>query len=218
LIPKADRTWTRKRIFIIIGVAIIYGIWFNYLDSAARCPVAVEECRKDCNPEAIGGILGDNNFYQPWNIIGHCLPGLFILLLMPKKVELFLAGVLISSAVMDSPMWGVMRIAHNLPLWHMQGGINFVETCNIWDWTYYYYKPIGSYAVWEDSWLGPGLPNAAMIFWSVVLRVILAGVLISWQVQQEAEGKEFSLIKKILLSDYRRGKSIRKRDYSNSEK
>jgi len=31
--------------------------------------------------EDIGKILGGNSIYQPWNIIGHCIPGLFILLI-----------------------------------------------------------------------------------------------------------------------------------------
>jgi hypothetical protein len=188
---KERRTWTRKRIVVVIGVAIIYGVWFNYLDSAAYCDD--EGIYENCI--AVGETLGGSTYYQPWNIIGHCIPGLFLLLIMPKKVELFIAGILISSAVMDSPLWGVMRFAHvpPLPLWHMEGEINFVVTWSLWEWIVYYYNPIGSYAVWEDYWLAPGLPNAAMIFWSVAVRIILAAVLIIWQNRQEDDGKEFSL-------------------------
>jgi hypothetical protein len=200
------RTWTRTNIIIIIAIAVGYGIWFNYLDAAVYCsernPHPIPKfCKTETVP--IGKILGDNQLYQPWNIIGHCLPGLFILLLMPKRAELFLAAVLISSAIMDSPLWGVMRLAINLPLWHMVEKINFLETWNLGEWIVYYYNPIGGYPVWGDSWLGPGLPNAAMIFWSVALRFIFAGVLIVWQMRQEEQGKEFSLKKIILFSNYR---------------
>lgn len=203
--PSGSKTWTKKRISIIVGVAVGYGIWFNYLDAAAYCP---DSSKTNCI--AVGQILGDNRYYQPWNIIGHCIPGLFILLLMPKRFELFLAGVLISSAIMDSPLWGVMRLVHGLPLWHMVGNINFVPTSidlnGLFQWIVYYYNPIGLYPVWQDNWLGSGLPNAALIFWSVALRVIIASLLIVWQERQEAEGKEFSLKKIILLSNYRQRK------------
>jgi hypothetical protein len=199
---RAHKSWTGRRIAIVIGVAIVYGIWFNYLDSAAYCET--EGIYKDCI--AVGQTLGGNVYYQPWNIIGHCIPGLFLLLLMPKKAELFLAGVLISSAIMDSPLWGVMRLAHvpPLPLWHMQGDNPFAITWNLWEWTVYYYNPIGGYGVWQDYWLAPGLPNAAMIFWSVAVRLILAAMLILWQNRQEEAGKEFSLKEIILLSSLRR--------------
>jgi hypothetical protein len=199
-------TWTRTNIIIIIAIAVGYGIWFNYLDAAVYCSERnPDPSPKFCKTETIpiGKILGDNQFYQPWNIIGHCLPGLFILLLMPKRAELFLAAVLVSSAIMDSPLWGVMRLAINLPLWHMVGNINFVETWNLGDWIVYYYNPFGSYPVWGDSWLGNGLPNAAMIFWSVAIRVILAGILIVWQMRQEEQGREFSLREILLFSSYR---------------
>jgi hypothetical protein len=200
------KTWTKSNIAIIVAIAVGYGIWFNYLDAAVYCAERNPEpspkfCKTATVP--IGKILRDNQFYQPWNIIGHCLPGLFILLLMPKRVELFLAAVLISSAIMDSPLWGVMRLALNLPLWHIEDGKNFIETWDLWQWIVYYYNPLGTYPVWGDSWLGKGLPNAAIIFWSVALRVIFAGILIGWQIRQEEQGKEFSLKKIILLTRYR---------------
>lgn len=45
-----------------------------------------------------------------------------MLLFIPRRVELFIAGVLILSAVMGSPLWGVMKLnVHNLPLWHKEG-------------------------------------------------------------------------------------------------
>jgi hypothetical protein len=202
------KTWTKKNIGIIIIVAVGYGIWFNYLDAAVYCPERnpgtdpTPYCKAKTVP--IGRILGDNQVYQPWNIIGHCLPGLIILLLMPKRLELFLAAVLISSAIMDSPLWGVMRLAIDAPLWHKVGDNPFVETWDLGEWIAYYYNPVGDYPVWGDSWLGKGLPNAAMIFWSVLLRIVFAGILIIWQIRQEEKGKEFSLKKIVLLSNYRK--------------
>jgi hypothetical protein len=199
-------TWTKKRIVIIVSISIVYGIWFNYLDAAAYCPPNPDG---KCIP--VGKILGDNKYYQPWNIIGHAIPALLLLTLFPKKTELFLASILISSAVMDSPLWGVMRLAHGLPLWHIAEGVNFVPTTidlnGLWQWIVYYYNPIGAYPVWADNWPeGSGLPNAALIFWSVALRVVFAMALILWQKKQEAEGKEFSLNNIILLRKYRKKK------------
>lgn len=195
--PRASK-WTKKNIAIIVSISIGYGIWFNYLDAAAYCPNANETCI------AVGEILGDNALYQPWNIIGHCIPALLLLTIFPKKSELFIASILISSAIMDSPLWGVMRLAHDLPLWHIEYGQNFVPTSidwnGLWQWIVYYYNPIGLYPVWGDNWPeGSGLPNAALIFWSVALRVIFAVVFILWQKRQEEDGKEFSLKNIILL-------------------
>jgi hypothetical protein len=222
---RKTNTWTKKRIGIIIAIAVGYGIWFNYLDTAVYCvppekpvpPTTPERLVRHDKPDciAVGLVLGGNIKYQPWNIIGHCIPGLFLLLLMPKRLELFLAGVLISSAIMDSPLWGVMRLANGQHLWHMvpacykyfcQEGVNYVQTSidlkGLLDWTVYYYNPIGSYQVWQEAWFDH-LPNAALIFWSVALRIIFAIILIVWQMRQEEEGKEFSLKKIILLSNYR---------------
>jgi hypothetical protein len=203
--PSASK-WTRKNIAIIVSISIVYGIWFNYLDSAAYCP---PNSNGICI--AVGEILGDNTFYQPWNIIGHCIPALLLLTIFPKKSELFIASILISSAIMDSPLWGVMRLAHGLPLWHIEDGQNFVPTSidwnGVWQWIIYYYNPIGSYPVWGDNWPeGSGLPNAALIFWSVALRVIFAVIFILWQKKQEAEGKEFSIKDIILLKKYTKKK------------
>ena len=187
-------TWTKKRIFLLVFTSIIYGIWFNYLDAAAYCYYT--NSSKICI--SIGEILGGNEYYQPWNIIGHCIPALLLLTIFPKKFELFIASILISSAIMDSPIWGVMRLVNDLPLWYIEDGKNFVPTSldlnGLWNWIIYYYNPVGSYPVWEDNWPeGSGLPNAALIFWSVALRVIFAMALILWQKKQEADGKEISL-------------------------
>ena len=43
-----------------------------------------------------------------------------------------------------------------------------------------------------------GFPTASVIFFSIVLRIVFAALLIYWQDRQEREGKEFSL-KNILL-------------------
>jgi hypothetical protein len=194
------QTWTRKRIGFVIIVALSYGAWFNYLDSITYCKTFIDnQIYID-----VGKMFGNNDIYQPWNIIGHFIPGLFMLLLMPRKVELFIAGILISSAVMDSPMWGVMRLWHGLSLWHAEGMNLYAPTKNLIDWIFYYYNPFGSYQVWKDSWPSPGLPSAALIFWSIAVRLTAAGGLIWLQDRQESIGKEFSLKSILLLMRRRR--------------
>lgn len=182
-------TWNKKTVTIVVLVAIVYGLWFNVLDSAAYC----EDKSNPQNCIPIGKILGENNLYQLWNIIGHIIPGLFLALYFKKRLEYFVASVFISSAVMDSPLWGVTRLLHGLPLWHNESSNQFAITYNFHDWIAYYYNPVGNYPVWEDSWIIPGFPTASIIFWSIVLRIVFAGLLIYWQDKQEREGKEFSL-------------------------
>jgi hypothetical protein len=187
-------TWNKRTVAIVILVAIVYGLWFNVLDSAAYC----NDKTKPENCVAVGEILGENNVYQFWNIIGHILPGLFLALYFKKRLEYFIAGIFVSSAVMDSPLWGVARLLHGLPLWHSEPNNPYAITYSLHEWITYYYNPIGDYQVWEDFWLFPGFPTASVIFWSILFRIILAGLLIYWQDKQEREGKEFSL-KNILL-------------------
>jgi len=200
LLINRKKTWTKKRIFSIVIVAVVYGLWFNFLDSAAY----ITESKENITAGMLVGGKSDNEIYQPWNILGHFIPGLILLAFFPKKFELFIASILISSAIMDSPLWGVAKLMHNLPLWHMVNGINFVPTSidftGFLQWIVYYYNPIGFYPVWEDNWpKDSGLPNAALIFWSVVLRFMFAILLIYWQDRQERMNKEFSLLKKALL-------------------
>lgn len=186
---------------IVIGVAILYGVWFNILDTAGYCVNQEELQTKSCNEKCVilpvGNLFGGDLSYQPWNVIGHLIPGLFLVWWTPKKVELFVAGALISSVVMDSPLWGVIRVGeHALPLWYInsENAENFTNTCNINTWTSFYYNPIGSYGVWTIV----GFPTAAVIFWSLVGRLLAAGLLIWWQAKQEQEGKEFSLPRLVL--------------------
>lgn len=192
LVPQ---TWTKKRVGIIIFVAVAYGAWFNYLDSITYCKGLGNQ--QDCID--VGKMFGNNNFYQPWNVIGHCIPGLFMLLLKPKKLELFIAGILISSAVMDSPLWGVMRISHGELLWHQVGDDCYAKTNSLSEWIVYYYNPFGHCQVWKDPWPWPGMPTSALIFWSLVVRIVAAGGLIWLQERQEAMNREFSL-KNIILN------------------
>jgi len=194
-------TWTRRRILIVIAIALLYGTWFNILDSAGYClnqqKLLSGTCDVNCDVLSIGAIFGGDQYYQPWNVIGHLIPGLFLVWWTPKKIELFVAGALISSVVMDSPLWGVIREeGHELPLWHIaEGEQNFVNTCNVGTWIQFYYNPSGAYGVWNIS---SGFPSAAMIFWSLVARSLVAGLLIWWQAKQEKEGKDFSLPKLVL--------------------
>ena len=149
---RIRKTWTKKRIVVIVVIAIVYGLWFNYLDSAAY---TTESGLTITAGMLVGGSL-DNEIYQLWNILGHGIPALILLAFFPKKTELFIASMLISSAIMDSPLWGVVRIMHGLPLWHMENGINYVDTSidlnGLLQWIPYYYNPFGFYAVWEDNW------------------------------------------------------------------
>lgn len=196
-------TWTSRRIIIVISIAILYGLWFNILDSAGYClnqqELQSNSCDVRCVILPVGQMFGGDQLYQPWNVIGHLIPGLFLVWLTPKKVELFVAGALISSVVMDSPLWGTVRIeVHALPLWHIdnsQDSESFSNTCDIHEWIQFYYNPVGTYGVWD---INSSIPSAALIFWSLVLRSLGAGLLIWWQSRQEEEGKEFSLPKLVL--------------------
>jgi hypothetical protein len=158
-----------------------------------------KSCDGRCIILPVGKIFGGDQFYQPWNVVGHLIPGLFLVWWTPKKIELFVAGALISSVVMDSPLWGVIRVdEHGLPLWHMNIHENvksFANTCDINKWIQFYYNPVGTYGVWDIS---SGIPSAAMIFWSLVGRSLGAGLLIWWQAKQEKDGKDFSLPKLVL--------------------
>lgn len=196
-------TWTSRRIIIVISIAILYGLWFNILDSAGYClnqqELQSNSCDVRCVILPVGQMFGGDQLYQPWNVIGHLIPGLFLVWLTPKKVELFVAGALISSVVMDSPLWGTVRIdVHVLPLWHIdnsQDSESFSNTCDLHEWIQFYYNPVGTYGVWD---INSSIPSAALIFWSLVLRSLGAGLLIWWQARQEEQGKEFSLPKLVL--------------------
>lgn len=55
-------TWDRKRVGIIVLVALVYALWFNLLDSVAYCyddPASGRSCK------SMGQIFGGNQFYQP---------------------------------------------------------------------------------------------------------------------------------------------------------
>jgi hypothetical protein len=85
----------------------------------------------------------------------------------PLRIEYFLAVFLISTAVMDSPIWGIERLSRGNLLWTE----NHIPTTSIIEWIKYYYNPIGFYSVWDHDWLFPNFPSAAAIFWSIVVRV-----------------------------------------------
>ncbi|MGC2571706.1 MAG: hypothetical protein WA364_09365 [Candidatus Nitrosopolaris sp.] len=193
------RTWTRRRIAVIISIAIIYGVWFNFIDTVIYCYNDNNTCK------SLGQIFGGDLYYQPWNVIGHIIPGLFLLLYFWSKkeelaiIELFIAGILISTATMDSPLWGVIRLyGHDTPLWHCvpcepPEKLHNEPTNDLWTWIAYYYNPVGSYGVW----VGP-IPSAALLFWSVVGRIAAAVVLILWQYRQEKNDKTKSSIKDLI--------------------
>lgn len=196
---RKKKTWTVRRLTTLVVVALIYGVWFNFLDTIAY---QYNDAVKGPVTASIGQIFGGNNKYQPWNIIGHIIPGLFMLFFFKYKqqkdeisiVELFIAGLFISTAVMDSPLWGVIRLYwHNLPLWPD-------ATRDLWTWIKFYYNPFGLYPVWDGSWLSKDLPNAAMIFWSVAGRISIAFAIVYWQYRQERNEKRVTTIRG-LISD-----------------
>lgn len=157
------KVWTKKRIAIIVLISISYAIWFDLLDSVVYCPVK----GVPINCKSIGEIFGGNQVYQVWNIVGHFIPVLFMFFLKPLRIEYFLAVFLISTAVMDSPIWGLERMLRGNLLWTD----NHVPTTSIIEWIRYYYNPVGFYGVWDHDWLFPNFPTAAAIFWSLVLRI-----------------------------------------------
>jgi hypothetical protein len=198
------RTWNVTVISILILVSIIYGVWFNFLDSAAYCYLNNEQ--EVCKP--IGEALGHNNLYQTWNIIGHLIPSLFLFLYF-RKIELLFVSLLISTSIMDSPIWGIMRLVlyENVGLWHCADGkcepthgcdVNYEQTSIVYEWMIFYYNPFGFYPVWEDYWPIECSPTSALIFWSLVLRVSIAIVIIGWQERVEKKGKRFSIIKELI--------------------
>jgi hypothetical protein len=205
-----DKTWTKKRLAVIIAIAIVYGLWFNLMDSVVFCRFSSTDSKVTC--DSIGQIFGGNELYQMWNIGGHFIPGLFMLFgFKEHRLELFLAGFLISTVVMDSPLWGIERKGfHGFSLWKAQTEasesisnpphcpVQHSLTYSIKDWIVYYYNPMGFYLVWDCPWLFPNFPSAAAIFWSLVGRILAAALLIWYQERIESRGQYFSLKETLL--------------------
>lgn len=146
-------TWNKRVVIVVISVAIGYGVWFDWIDSVP----------------GVGTLAGGDKVYQIWNVIGHFVPGTFMLILDPRKLEYFFAGFLISTAVMDSPVWPVERVyAHHGILWTQHGNTNSIVK-----WMEFYYNPIGNYGVWSGTF-----PTASIMFVSIFLRLLGAGILI----------------------------------------
>lgn len=144
-------------------------------------------------------MLGGNGVYQPWNLIGHLIPGLFLIFYKPDKIELAIAGFLISTVVMDTPLWGVevLYFHPNQQLWIKDD----VPTDNIWEWIGFYYNPIGTDGVWGAS---NSFPTAAVIFWSIVARIFGAGFLIWFQNKHEGRKNEIISINSVISHKLRK--------------
>jgi hypothetical protein len=197
---------------VIILIAVVYGVWFNFIDSLNYCYYTDNNNKKTC--VSVGQMFGGDLKYQPWNIIGHMVPGLFLLLYFISKkdelaiIELFIAGILISTATMDSPLWGATRLLlTGNPLWYCHPceppppGGNQTDTTGpplvqLMTWIAYYYNPVGSYVVWVPT---AHFPTAAMIFWSVVGRIAGAVTLILWQYRQEKKEAPISSLKQLVF-------------------
>ena len=174
-----DHTWTASVLAIVVSIAIAYGAWFDYLDSLARA----------------GELFGGNAIYQPWNIIGHFIPALFMLLFFPKKIEMFVAAFLVSTVVMDTPLWGVERLyLHHGALWNQSG-----DTKSLSDWIAFYYNPLGSYGIWDKAF-----PTATIMFFSIVARLGAAIGLIWYQHKLELRLKTPVSLKNMVKRDHSR--------------
>ncbi len=210
-------TWTAGRISFILGVSIAYGVWFDAIDSVSCCPprYSVTLANSGALPGneplriPIGEIFGGNVVYQAWNILGHLIPAFALVMFYPKKFELFIAAALISSTIMDSPIWGIMKLywhgddlTKNMPRDNLL--CNRVHTRDFKEWIFYYYDPKGQCLVWNEAWPSkdylPNVPNGTVIFWSIVLRGAGAGYLIWHQNKKERKGEEFSLLRLVGLS------------------
>lgn len=99
-----------------------------------------------------------------------------------------LCGIFRFYSRMDSPLWGVIRLYwHHTTLWTGGPGGSHVPTNNFWDWVLYYYNPFGHYLVWDSPWPFAPYPTAWLIFWSLIIRVLFAVLLIFWQRGQEKD-------------------------------
>jgi hypothetical protein len=180
---KKERTWTKKRLIIIIVVATVYSIWFDFLDTLVYCqPQGVTN---DC--KSIGQIFGGNQSYQVWNIAGHFIPGVIMLVFRPMRIELVFVGFLISTIIMDSPLWGVERLWHGNVLWQEKQS----QTTSFVKWLIYYYNPFGLNRVWDHDWLFSNFPTAAMILWSLTARIVCVILWIWYQNKQELKEENF---------------------------
>jgi len=172
-----DHTWTLRVLTIVISIAIAYGAWFDCLDSLVGA----------------GELFGGNVIYQPWNILGHFIPALFMLLFFPKKIEMFVAAFLISTVVMDTPLWGIERLyLHNGILWNQTGNTNSLAK-----WIAFYYNPLGFYGVW-----GSAFPTASILFFSIVARLGSAIGLIWYQHKLELSLNTRVSLKNMVKQDY----------------
>jgi hypothetical protein len=186
---QAERRWNISwRVWVlvpIVVVSLLYGTWFNFLDSLVYC-LDLSDFSQIC--KSIGAIFGGNMYYQAWNVFGHLIPSVFAGLRRPKDWRLYFAGFFASTVVMDSPLWGVIRLYwHHTTLWTGGPGGSHVPTNNFWDWVLYYYNPFGHYLVWDSPWPFAPYPTAWLIFWSLIIRVLFAVLLIFWQRGQEKD-------------------------------
>jgi hypothetical protein len=139
---------------------------------------------QSCIP--IGDIFGGNLLYQPWNVAGHAIPLAFIYVFHKKKFEYPLAGLLLSTAVMDSPLWGGIRLLRSASLWCAHPS---PPVCTFYEWVFYYYNPIGGYLVWSSPFFFPNFPSAALMCWSLVGRFVACGFLML--LQRRIEGLKY---------------------------
>jgi hypothetical protein len=170
-------------------IAFLYGTWFNFLDSLVYCLNFSGSSSQIC--KSIGEIFGGNMFYQAWNVFGHIIPTVFAGLRRPTDWRLYFAGFFASTLVMDSPLWGVIRLYwHHTALWTAGPGGTQAPTNDLWEWVSYYYNPFGHYLVWDSPWPFAPYPTAWLIFWSLIIRGLFAVLLVLWQRSQEKDERK----------------------------
>ncbi len=178
---KSVRWFQRYQFILLLSVG--YGVWFSYLDVIPT----------------IGKVFG--SYYQVWNYLGHPLPSLFWLFIAPKKWEFWVAAILISTAVMDSPLWGAIREIQGYNFWcDPSEPFRYREDCTFREWFAFYYNPIGNYTILgRESTLtfsGIFIPTAWMMFTSLLARFVGAWLLIYKQYRDEKRKKGYLKQKK----------------------
>ncbi len=168
---KKELRWFHKYEFIII-ISFFYGVWFDFADSIPDIGLAF------VNP-----FFG--NYYQVWNYIGHGLAGSFWVFVDHRNWRFWAAAILISTVVMDSPLWGLIREfdVNGHDFWCDPDPIipfNYRKHCTFTEWFHFYYNWVGNYSVLgKESTYHPSgttifIPSASIIFWSLAGRGVLA--------------------------------------------
>lgn len=174
-------TWL-IRIRYLALLSFLYAMWFNWLDTIPGVGAFLSEPGQHESAALNSGLAGDTG-YQIWNWLGHFIPASFYLIMLRGAYKTFwIAAGLLSTGVMDSPLWGVTRMLRGYAdmdngFW-CRGAQDFdFPQCGFADWLAFYYNPIGAYPVLPAFPVGEAsiVVTSAAIFWSFLLRISLFG-------------------------------------------